>query len=164
MKFHQHTVRNHVQDLLNTAPSSWRAAFRAAGLTDHPSIEEALELLEQTAGGNDAGPRGREGYVPSPAVRAEALHGLILSHRFNYAGWEGLGVARAVQLATQPSIPEREVRRMYVFFQRNRRYMTYSTFGDDKAGASSWLAWLNWGGMSGWEWASQVLGYEIPED
>lgn len=150
-----------VQALLDTAPPSWRAAFRSHGLPDHPDAADVVDvMLERTAGGNDAGPRGKARHVPPRAVREAALKGLLLSHRFNYAGWDGIGLARAVQLATAPAIWDRFVHRMAAFFERNKRYMRYATFGDDRAGASSWLAWLNWGGTPGWEWAAGQIEQE----
>lgn len=151
-----------VQKLIDTAPHSWVIAFRQHGLPAKPSVDEVVDvMLERTAGGNDAGPRGRATLAPPDAVRKEALHGLRLSHENDYAGWDGIGLARAVQLATQPTIWRRSVDRMYAFFRRNRRYMTYSTFGDDVAASNSWMAWLNWGGTSGYRWAASVTGREF---
>lgn len=150
-------ARAQVQRLLDTSPSSWKEAFRSHGLTSRPTVDEVVEvMLERTAGGANAGPRGRARHVPPDDVRAAAIRGLQLSHRFDYAGWDGIGLARAVQLATQPAIWSRSVDRMRAFFGRNKRYMNYSTFGDDSAGASSWMAWLNWGGTPGWKWAEQI--------
>lgn len=148
-----------VQQLLDTAPSSWREAFWSHGLPSYPSITQVVEvMLESTAGGAYAGERGRRGLVPPQTVREAAMHGLRLSHDNDYAGWNGIGLARAVQLATQPTIWPRSIERMDAFFRRNRRYVTYDTFGDDAAASNSWMAWLNWGGTPGCLWAEAVLG------
>lgn len=151
-------IRRTVQQLIDTAPSSWKREFRRVGLPSRPTVDQVVQkMLEKTAGGKDAGPRGGLGVAPPLEVRLEALHGLWLSHHFDYAGWDGIGLARAVQLSTQPTVWPRSVDRMYAFFKRNRRYVEYATFGDDSAGSNSWIAWLNWGGTSGYRWAASVL-------
>jgi hypothetical protein len=142
-----------VQQLLDTAPPSWRRAFRSYALPARPSVHEVVDvMLEQTAGGQDAGPRGRQGRVPPVPVRAAAFKGLVLSHREDYAGWDGIGIARAVQLAIEPTIWPRSIKRMRGFFGRNRRYRSYRGFGDDRNPSKSYMAWLNWGGDPGARW------------
>lgn len=154
-----------VQAMIDRAPSSWRAEFQAAGLGPRPTVSRVVNtLLEKTAGGNEAGPRGGSGRIPPDAVRADALKGVRLSYQHDYSGWDGIGLARAMQLATQEKVWPRAIDRMYAFFKRNRRYLKYDTFGDDQIGASSYLAWLNWGGTPGYRWAAQVTGRELVLD
>lgn len=158
-------ARAEVQAMIDRAPPSWRAEFQAAGLGPRPTVNRVVNtLLEKTAGGNEAGPRGGAGRIPPDAVRADALKGVRLSYQHDYAGWDGIGLARAMQLATQERIWPRAIDRMYAFFKRNRRYLKYDTFGDDQIGASSYLAWLNWGGTPGYRWAAQVTGRELVLD
>lgn len=139
-----------INELIRTAPSSWKTLFRSAGLPEIPSIQQLIDtLLEKTAGGNDPGPKGREVSGIPLDVRKDALKGVILSHKANYPSYNGIGLTRGIQLATQDSMPQREVNRMCAFFSRNRRYMDYPCFGNDDEMCKSWLAWLNWGGTPG---------------
>ena len=143
-----------INELIRTAPSTWKSLFKSLGLSDTPTILELIDTaLEKTAGGNDPGPKGSNvSGIPMP-VRKEALKGVILSHEANYPSYNGIGLVRGMQLATQDRLPEREVKRMCAFFSRNRRYMDYSCFGNDDEKCKSWLAWLNWGGSDGREWS-----------
>lgn len=155
------TSRWVVQQMLDAPPPSWRQVFRAHALPDRPRADEVVDvMLERTAGGSDAGPRGSSYRVPDE-VRSAALRGLQLSYDNDYTGWNGIGLARAVQLATEPCVWKRSVERMYAFFSRNRRYMTYSSLSDDTRASKSWMAWLNWGGMPGYVWSGQLLGKPV---
>ena len=132
--------------MLKNPPSSWQRMFRDNGVPATPSIEEIIDvLLEKTAGGNDPGERGEE-----------ALKGVMLSYEANYPSYNGIGLARAIQLATQDTLPIREVRRMCAFFRRNQRYRDYPCFGDDEQRCKSYLAWLNWGGDAGFDWTCEL--------
>jgi hypothetical protein len=83
-------------------------------------------------------------------VRQEAMQGIRLSHENNYPSYKGIGLARAIQLATQEKIWKRSVERMQAFFKRNAR------FKNSKSPSKSYLSWLNWGGSSGQEWVSKI--------
>jgi len=152
-------LRKEIQQLINTGPSSWRKMFKQQGLSETPKVKDVLEtLLEKTAGGQDAGPRGEAKYRPPQAVRKEAMKGIRLSHQFNYPSYNGIGLTRAIQLVVMDKIWERSINRMYKFFTRNQRYKSYKGFGDDKNPSRSYLSWLVWGGDSGYEWSKKMLG------
>lgn len=156
------TARRQVQGLIDRAPLTWRAAFEANGLGSRPTYQQVVEtILERTAGGAPAGPRGGEGLIPPWVVRSAAMQGLVLSHQADYAGWNGIGLARAVQLVTQDTIWPRSVSRMYNFFHRNNRYAGFPDFGRNDKPADSWLAWLNWGGTPGYLWSADVLDKQV---
>jgi hypothetical protein len=76
----------------------------------------------------------------------------LLSYENNYPSWKGIGLARAIQLATQDKIWERSRDRMSAFFSRNQYYKRQKGFGDDDSPSKSYLAWLNWGGDAGEKW------------
>jgi len=77
------------------------------------------------------------------------MKGIVLSYENNYPSYKGIGLARAIQLATQDSIWERSVERMQAFFKRNQRF---ETMGSESNPTKSYMAWLNWGGRSGMDW------------
>ena len=133
--------------------------FREQGLPNKPSIEQVLSLLDRTAGSNSSSERetseqNPKKYAPPAKVRTEAFKGIQLSYEHNYPSYNGIGLARAVQLATQEKIWANSVNRMQAFFGRNKRYTDYE-FNDAKPG-KSYLAWLNWGGCSGRDWVESL--------
>jgi hypothetical protein len=136
-------VTDVVQAMLDDPPPSWVAAFRYHGLPTRPDVEDVVEtMLEETAGGNDAGPRGKKNVFVPPDVASTALRGLKRSWREDYAGWNGIGLARAVQLATQPKIWQRAQRRIVAYLLRHQ-----ATRGQP--------AWDNWGGEAAFRWLVQ---------
>lgn len=153
----QRNAAEQINEMLHNPPSSWQRMFKDNGVSAAPTIEELIDvLLEKTAGGNDPGDKGEDiGDIPQ-AVREEALKGVVLSYEANYPSYNGIGLARAIQLATQETLPIREVRRMCAFFRRNQRYRDYPCFGDDEQRCKSYLAWLNWGGDAGFDWACEL--------
>ena len=153
--------RKTVIDLLNDPPSSWQKLFRTEGISETPSIEEVLSLLEETAGSNLSGERetrqdNPKSLKPPADVRKDAIKGFILSHQNNYPSWKGIGLARAVQLATQDKIWLHSGERMAAFFKRNQYYKSQKGFGDDQNPSKSYLAWLNWGGNAGEKWVKDL--------
>ena len=151
--------KKEIVNLLKNPPKSWEKLFKEEGI--NATITGILSLLESTAGGNESletetSSSNPKDYVPPDKVREEAMKGIRLSHKFNYPSYKGIGLARAVQLATQPTIWKRSVDRMDAFFKRNARYQTLSGFGDDNSPSKSYLAWLNWGGTSGMKWSKSM--------
>ena len=150
-----------VKELLKDPPSSWRKLFKNEGISETPTIEEVLSLLEETAGSNLSGERetseeNPKSLKPPASVRKDAMKGVILSHEHNYPSWKGIGLARAIQLATQDKIWLHSGERMAAFFKRNQYYKSQKGFGDDKNPSKSYLAWLNWGGDAGEKWVEKL--------
>ena len=135
--------------------------FLEEGLSETPTITQVLSLLEKTAGGSESfelatGVENPKNLVPPENVRKEAMKGVRLSHEFDYPSYRGIGLARAIQLATQPTIWETSAERMSAFFKRNIRYRNLEGFGDEQNPSKSYLAWLNWGGNSGLDWINSL--------
>lgn len=131
--------------------------FLEQGLSETATVEQVLSLLDKTAGENvsserETSPDNPKDFVPPEKVREEAMKGIRLSYEHNYPSYNGIGLARAIQLAIEPAIWKRSVERMRAFFQRNQRYEGLSGFGDDSNPSKSYLAYLNWGGVSGKDW------------
>ena len=144
-----------VQEYLNNPPSTWQKLFTSHGLPEHPTIDQVITtFLSKTAGGKNSHEEDTElvGDIPEQ-VREEALKGVRLSYTHNYPSYEGIGLARAIQLVTQDKIHSESKRRMCAFFSRNKRYQKMKGFGDDQRPSKSYLAWLNWGGDAGYDWA-----------
>jgi hypothetical protein len=146
-----------VADLLRTAPSSWSNVIRSRGLTPSADPREiARRLLSKTAGGNEAGPEGPKTYVVPKEVAEDAWRGLVLSHDEDYAGWDGIGLGRAIQLVLEPKISRRAVARMQNFFSRNQRFKRFVNEGSPYGATKSEMAWLNWGGTAGERWVNTL--------
>ena len=153
--------KKEINKLLKNPPKSWRKLFRSEGISETPTITEVLSLLGITAGGNpsseaadnESNPKDLK---PPSKVREEAMKGVLLSHEFDYPSYRGIGLARGIQLATQPTIWKRSAERMNAFFGRNARYESLPDFGNDENPSKSYLAWLNWGGSSGRDWVESL--------
>lgn len=153
--------RETVNELLQDPPSSWIKVFKSEGISENPSIEEVLSLLEETAGSNPSSERkttsdNPKSLKPPSDVRKDAIKGVILSHQNNYPSWKGIGLARGIQLATQDKIWLHSGERMAAFFKRNQYYKRQNGFGDDQNPSKSYLAWLNWGGDAGEKWVEDL--------
>jgi hypothetical protein len=165
---HDHELHNReeVERLLATAPSDWRAQY-ASGASQLQqmghgggrtlTLDGALQILSLTAGGNLSSDAARGGHPVPEEVRAAALKGLRLSHANNYGAWNFIGIARAIQLATQPGVPTSTVSRMHNYFTRHVKDQAGRNFGNDAKPSRGYMAWLNWGGDPGYEWAAHTL-------
>ena len=143
-----------VQRMLDNPPPSWKAMMAQYGLEPGVSPERFYgTILEYTPSQGKYGPKGGSGHVPPESVRKAAMLGLRLSFKHNYTSASGIGIARAVQLAIAPSVWDRTVHRMEAYFTRHRRDQEASRFGDMDDPSRGYMAWLNWGGTPGWEWA-----------
>ena len=158
MRFVNPNFEREIQSLINDGPPSWKKMFKSQGLSETPKVRAAIKkLLQKTAGGKDAGTTGEFLYKPPQNVRKEAMKGIRLSHEHNYPSYNGIGLARAMQLAIVEKIPERSLKRMYNFFNRNQRFRDYKGFGDDKKPSKSYLSWLVWGGTPAYNWALKEM-------
>lgn len=135
--------------------------FISQGLTETPTITQVLSLLDKTAGSNPSNERSTstenpKDFQPPEKVRTEAMKGIQLSYEHNYPSYNGIGLARAIQLVIEPTIWKRSVERMSAFFKRNKRYEDMAGFNDDTNPSKSYLAYLNWGGKSGMKWVESI--------
>ena len=153
--------KKEINKLLKNPPKSWKKMFRSEGISETPTITEVLSLLGITAGGNPSSEatdsaNNPKDLKPPSKVREEAMKGVLLSHEFDYPSYRGIGLARGIQLATQPTIWKNSAERMDAFFKRNARYESLPDFGNDENPSKSYLAWLNWGGSSGRDWVESL--------
>lgn len=135
--------------------------FLQQGISETPSISQVLSLLDRTAGENTSDERktsdtNPKTFVPPNSVRKEAMKGIKLSYEHDYPSYNGIGLARAIQLAVEPNIWRHSVDRMKAFFGRNSRYETLAGFNDDVNPSKSYMAYLNWGGISGKKWVEKL--------
>jgi hypothetical protein len=118
------------------------------------TVENALKILGITAGGNVSGDRASGRHKVPDAVREAAMKGLRLSYKNDYGAWNFIGIARAIQLATQSGVPDETRRRMKNYFSRHGKDKTARRFGNDADPSRGYMAWLNWGGDPGLDWVS----------
>lgn len=148
-----------VENLLATAPSAWRKVFSRYMLPKRLTADDVIaSILPFTPSGRLYGPTGSPIYEPPDDVREAALMGLRLSHKHNYASESGIGLARAVQLATADAVSDEAIKRMAAYFQRHISDQQAAGFGDPSRPSRGYMAWLNWGGYPGWRWAKETLG------
>jgi hypothetical protein len=164
-----------IQKLLDKMPSDWKRQLSRAsdrlkalglgGIPKKPTVREALRPLALTAGGNFSGdvPFGPN-KVPK-AVRDAAMKGIALSYMNNYGAWDFIGMARAIELATVPSVSDETMRRMKGYFSRHRKDVLGKNFGNDDNPSRGYMAWLNWGGDPGAKWvgANTELNPRLPK-
>lgn len=157
--------RREVEQMLKSPPSDWRAQFgsgasqlRQTGQFGGKELtrEGALRILGITAGGNRSSDTARGGQRVPADVREEAMHGLRLSHANNYGAWNFIGIARAIQLATEPGVPASTTDRMSNYFTRHAKDKQSANFGNDRSPSRGYMAWLNWGGDAGLRWTSST--------
>lgn len=146
-----------IQTMLQNPPNSWQKLFESMELGISPTIQQILSLLDKTVGGNPSY-EGKEisTFTVPNIVKEEAMKGIRLSYKNNYSGYKGIGLARAIQLATQNKIPAEAINRIKAFFNRNVRYEQMKGFGDDTNPSKSYLAYLNWGGIPAKNWVNNL--------
>ena len=167
------SYRSEIAKMLRDMPPDWRRQYRKAqrrffevggpDLPDDPTPEEATLVLNLTAGGNlssDATYGPNE--VPK-AVRDAAMKGVRLSFKHNYGAWDFIGVARAIQLAIAPGVPDETMRRMRNYFIRHRKDKQGKNYRNIKKPSRGRMAWLNWGGDPGFKWVSQKSNRSLPQ-
>ena len=142
-------------------------ALAAAG--QGPTALQRGDDTTQTAGPTRQGGYPGLDFRPPPAVRAEALRGLQLRKANEQrgvkvdpktgagpGGW-WIGVGRAIQLATLPAMPPREITRMRDYFRRHAVDMKSAGAARGQA-TPGVVAWLLWGGEDGRDWARDLAG------
>ena len=155
------TNRKIIGKWLSNAPSAWRSEF-SSGMSERVAtgqggsramnVDNALKILGITAGGNISGDTARGRNKVPDSVRFDAMKGLALSWTHDYGGWNFIGVARAIQLAIMPGVPNETMNRMANFFGRNQKWKKARQFGDDNDPSRGYMAWLNWGGVAAEKW------------
>lgn len=151
-----------IERWLADAPSDWENQFssgysKLGGGRGKLTVENALKVLGITAGGNRSNDRASGEHVVPDAVRQAAMHGLKLSWENNYGAWDFIGIARAIQLATQPGVPQSTLARMSAYFTRHAKDKRSGRFGDEYDPSRGYMAWLNWGGDPGQAWVNGKL-------
>jgi hypothetical protein len=91
-------------------------------------------------------------FKPPASVRAAAKRGLELRAKHNRGG-TAIGVARARDLMNGANLSPSTIKRMVSYFARHEVDKKGKGWGVDSAG---YIAWLLWGGDSGWSWAKKV--------
>jgi GNAT superfamily N-acetyltransferase len=155
------------------------ADVKALGYSD-AEIKTALSKMQFSPDGNPAGPTEAErmdtdyrgiDFAPTQAMRDAAMKGLRL-RKLNEArgkradaktglgpGGMWIGVGRAVQIATEPRIPPRDVRRMVNYHSRHKVDKKAAGFGRQDKPTNGYVAWLLWGsdrGDEGKRWSERV--------
>jgi predicted GNAT family acetyltransferase len=152
---------------------------KALGYSDN-EIKTALAKMQFSPDGNPAGPtesgrmdsdyRGID-FAPTQAMRDAAMKGLRL-RKLNEArgkradaktglgpGGMWIGVGRAIQIATEPRIPPRDVRRMVNYHSRHKVDKKAPGFGKQDKPTNGYVAWLLWGSDKGDEgkvWSERI--------
>ena len=94
--------------------------------------------------------------VPTSEMAEEAKRGLELRKKFNRGG-TAVGVARANQLVAKERLSISTVKRMYSFFSRHEVDKRAEGFrqGEEGYPSAGKIAWLLWGGDSGFAWSKR---------
>ena len=91
-------------------------------------------------------------FKPSDAVANAASRGLELRKTHGRGGTE-IGVARARDLSNKKNLSPSTIRRMKAYFDRHGSDKPSGGWELDSAG---YIAWMLWGGDSGYSWAKKV--------
>lgn len=91
-------------------------------------------------------------FTPSAAVSKAAARGLELRNKHGRGG-TAVGVARARDLSNGKQLSPSTIKRMKAYFDRHQSDKSGEGWGVDSAG---YIAWLLWGGDSGYSWAKKV--------
>ena len=103
--------------------------------------------------------------IPTSEMAEEAKRGLELRKKFNRGG-TAVGVARANQLIARERLSISTVKRMYSFFSRHEVDKEAQGFrqGEEGYPSAGKIAWLLWGGDSGFAWAKRKRQQIITEE
>lgn len=93
-------------------------------------------------------------FKPPKEVAHEAAIGLMLRAEYGRGG-TSVGIGRARQLKSRKPVSLVTIRKMYRFFLRH--YKNRKTPPEKGNGR---IAWLLWGGDSGFDWAFEILEQE----
>ena len=140
---------------------------------DNPLNEEDLDAVEDDMEDDDEKDFWLSGLkalsdidtTPTDAMAKEAQRGLDMRKEFNRGG-TSVGVARANQLIRKERLSISTVKRMYSFFSRHEVDKRAEGFrqGEDGYPSAGKIAWLLWGGDSGFAWAKRKRSQIIAEE
>lgn len=91
---------------------------------------------------------------PTEAMASNAKRGLELRDKFGRGG-TAVGVARARDLSNRTNLSPETVARMYSFFSRHEVDKKGKDFDNAERPSNGKIAWLLWGGDSGFAWSTQ---------
>jgi hypothetical protein len=91
---------------------------------------------------------------PTEAMASNAKRGLELRNKFGRGG-TAVGVARARDLSNRTNLSPETVARMYSFFSRHEVDKKGKDFDNAERPSNGKIAWLLWGGDSGFAWSTQ---------
>lgn len=97
-----------------------------------------------------------DGYVAPQAVRANARRGLELRKKFGRGG-TAVGIARARDIANGSALSLSTIKRMNSFFARHEVDKKGKDWNNSAKPSNGKIAWLLWGGDSGWTWAKKII-------
>jgi hypothetical protein len=89
---------------------------------------------------------------PTESMASNARRGLELRRKFGRGG-TAVGVARARDLSNRNQLSPDTVLRMYSFFSRHEVDKKGKDFNNSERPSNGKIAWLLWGGDSGFAWA-----------
>jgi len=89
---------------------------------------------------------------PTESMANNAKRGLELRRKFGRGG-TAVGVARARDLSNRTELSPDTVLRMYSFFSRHEVDKQGKDFNNSERPSNGKIAWLLWGGDSGYSWA-----------
>jgi hypothetical protein len=90
---------------------------------------------------------------PTESMASNARRGLELRRKFGRGG-TAVGVARARDLSNRNQLSPDTVLRMYSFFSRHEVDKKGKDFNNSERPSNGKIAWLLWGGDSGFAWAT----------
>ena len=90
---------------------------------------------------------------PTESMASNARRGLELRRKFGRGG-TAVGVARARDLMNRNKLSPSTVLRMYSFFSRHEVDKQGKDFNNSEKPSNGKIAWLLWGGDSGYSWAT----------
>jgi hypothetical protein len=90
---------------------------------------------------------------PTESMANNAKRGLELRKKFGRGG-TSVGVARARDLSNRKELSPDTVLRMYSFFSRHEVDKKGKDFNNSERPSNGKIAWLLWGGDSGYSWAT----------
>jgi hypothetical protein len=125
-------------------PTDVTVGHRMATLTVKKSMED-LDLEKASLEDLDL--------RPTDSMANNARRGLELRRKFGRGGTL-VGVARARDLANKKELSPDTVLRMYSFFSRHEVDKKGKDFNNSERPSNGKIAWLLWGGDSGYSWAT----------
>jgi len=97
-----------------------------------------------------------DGFVAPQSVRNNARRGLELRKKHGRGG-TAVGIARARDIANGSALSLSTIKRMNSFFARHEVDKKGKDWNNASAPSNGKIAWLLWGGDSGWSWAKSII-------